>query len=119
MLLVILLAHAVLRNRWVANAAATALYVAVVLNRAAPLASALGGVILIGILVTLLSRFGVLAYVAAWFVVFAILDLPLSLDQSAWYAARSAITASMIIAVAGWAFYRSLGGRSAFGAAFD
>ena len=119
MLFLILLAHAVLRNRWIATTAVIAVYMVVVFDRAAVLHSVLGAVILVGILVALVARFGVLSYVAAWFVVFAILDLPLSLDQSAWYAARSAITAGMILSVAGWAFYRSLGGRSAFGSAFD
>jgi hypothetical protein len=119
MLFVILLAHAVLRNRWIANIVVTLSWGAIVLNRAAVLSSALDAVVLVGILLILISRFGVLTYLAAWFVVFAVIDLPLSLDQSAWYAARSAITAGMIIAVAGWAFYRSLGGRPAFGTAFD
>jgi serine/threonine-protein kinase len=119
MLFIILLAHAVLRNRWIATAAIMLAYGALALDRGDELQSALRTVILVGTLVTLVSRFGVLAYAAAWFIVFTILDLPLSIDSAGWYAARSAITAAMIVAVATWAFYRSLGGRAAFGTAFD
>jgi hypothetical protein len=112
MLFMLFLAQAVLRNRWAATVAVIATYAAVLFDRNAVLPSLLGPVILVGTLVTLISRFGVLSYLAAWFIFFTILDLPLSLDQSAWYAARSAITATIILAVAGWAFHRSLGGQN-------
>ncbi|HXW07909.1 MAG TPA: serine/threonine-protein kinase [Vicinamibacterales bacterium] len=108
MLFTILLAHAVLRNRWAATAVTMAIFAAIALDSGDMTGSILRSVILVGALVLLLSRFGVLAYVAAWFVIFAIFDLPLSLDTSAWYAARSAISASMLLALAGWACYRSL-----------
>jgi serine/threonine-protein kinase len=119
MLFLILLGQAVLRNRWLATIVVIAAYASTNLDRAAVLQSTLSFVVLVGVLVALVSRFGVMSYVAAWFVVFAIFDLPLSLDPSAWYAGRSVITAGMIVAVAAWAFYRSLGGRSPFGAALD
>jgi hypothetical protein len=96
-----------------------AAYAATNLDRAAVLQSVLSFVVLVGVLVMLVARFGVVSYVAAFFVIFAGMDLPLSLDGSAWYAARSTINAAMIVAVALWAFYRSLGGRSPFGAALD
>jgi len=111
----ILLAHAILRNRWVATAALIAIFSVLMLDTGDTVGSVLRTVFLIGISVWLLSRVGVLSYVAAWFVVFTMLDLPLSLDPSAWYAARSAITAAMLLGVAGWAFYCSLGNRAAFG----
>jgi serine/threonine-protein kinase len=119
MLFFILLAQAALRNRWLATGAVIAAYAATNVDRAAVLQSTLSFVVLVGVLVTLVSRFGVVSYVAAWFVVLAMFDLPLALDASAWYAARSASTATLIVAVAGWAFYRSVGGRPVFGAALD
>jgi lysylphosphatidylglycerol synthetase-like protein (DUF2156 family) len=108
MLFAILLAHALLRNRWAATAVAMAIFSAIALDAGDAVGSILRSVFLVGVLVLLLSRFGVLSYVAAWLVIFAIFDLPLSLDASAWYAARSAITAAMLLGLAGWSFYRSL-----------
>jgi Protein kinase domain len=112
MLFAILLAHAILRNRWAATAVSIAIFSAIALDPGDEIGSVLRSVFLIGVLVLLLSRFGVLSYVAAWFVIFAIFDLPLSLDTSAWYAARSAISAALLLGLAGWSFYRSLSHES-------
>ena len=119
MLFLILLAHAILRNRWFATTAIMVAYGALALDRGDAIQSTLRTVVLVGTLVALVSRFGVLAYAAAWFVVFTILDMPLSIDSSSWFAPHSAITAAMIVGVAGWAFYRSLGGRAILGTTFD
>ncbi len=118
-LFVILLAHMTLRSRWAANAFLTVVIGSLVVNREALLYSGVAAIFFVAILVLLISRVGVLAFVSAWFVIYAMNDLPLSLDQSAWYAARSATTGGMIIVVAGWAFYHSFGERLPFGAAFD
>jgi len=118
-LFLILLSHLLLRNRWAANSLVAVMIGALVINREAVLLSAASAVVFVAILIGLISRVGVLAYVAAWFVVFASMDLPLSFDQSVWYAARSMTTAILMLAVAGWGFYHSLGGRSPFGNAFE
>jgi hypothetical protein len=112
LLFAILLAHAILRNRWAATAVSIGIFSAIALDQGDPIGSVLRSVFLVGVLVLILSRFGVLSYVAAWFVIFAILDLPLSLDTSAWYTARSAISAAVLLALAGWSFYRSLSHES-------
>jgi hypothetical protein len=115
MLFTILLADGILRNRWAATAVSIVIYGAIALDAGDAMGSVLRSVSLVGVLVLLLSRYGVLSYVAAWFVIFAIFDLPLSLDASAWYAARSAITAAMLLGVAAWAFYLSLSRTSSGG----
>ena len=112
MLFTILLAHSVLRNRWAATVVSMAIFSAVALDAGDMVGSILRSVFLVGVLVLLLARVGVLSYVAAWFVIFAIFDLPLALQTSAWYAARSAITAAMLLGLAGWAVSRSLGSAS-------
>ena len=112
MLFTILLAHSVLRNRWAATVVSMAIFSAVALDAGDMVGSILRSVFLVGVLVLLLARVGVLSYVAAWFVIFAIFDLPLALQTSAWYAARSAITAAMLLGLAGWAVSRSLGPAS-------
>jgi hypothetical protein len=75
--------------------------------------STLAIVTLVGIVVFLISRFGLLGYVAAMFAMYAINDLPFALDPSVWFAQRSAMVALMLGSVAGWAFYTALGGRHA------
>jgi hypothetical protein len=95
------------------------MFVAVAVNREAVVFSTLALVALVGIVVLLVSRFGLLSYVAAMFAMYAINDLPFVLDPSVWYAMRSAVVAAMLGAVAAWSFYTALGGRSAFGATFD
>lgn len=118
-LFLLLVAHIALRNRWLANAAVTAMIIALGVNQEAVLFSSLFVIALVASIVILISRFGFLSYVAAMFVYFAVNDLPLTLDQSAWFAMRSAIVAAMLGAVAAWGFYKALAGRSAFGTIFE
>lgn len=63
----------------------------------------------------MLLRFGLLAF----FGVLVIGDLlsfttPFTLDFSAWYAGTGLLAAAVILAIAGWASYVSLAGRSLF-----
>ena len=118
-LLMLLLAHALLRLRWLANAVFVAVLMVFFVNRDALLPSSIGALIYLSSLVLLITRFGVIAYMAAMFMTYAINDLPLSLDTSAWYAGRSAIVGAMMIAVAGWGFWAARGKRSSSGSAFD
>jgi hypothetical protein len=113
LLLLLLLAHIVLRSRWLAYLAITAFFFALSFNRDAILLVAIGSATLVAIMVILIARVGVLAYAAAWFVYYCVYDLPFALDTSAWFAGRSAITAALIIVVAAWGFYWSVGGRLA------
>ncbi len=110
-LFLLLLAHIVLRNRWLAYAAMAAMFVALAVNREAVVLSTLALVAFVGIVVFLISRFGLLSYIAAMFAMYAINDLPFVLDTSAWFAMRSAVVAAMLGGMAGWGFYTSLGRR--------
>jgi hypothetical protein len=113
MLLLLLLPLMMLRNQWIAYVAMTVLLFGISFTLDALIVSAVTAALLVAIQVVLITRFGVLAYAAAWFVYYCVYDLPFSLDTSAWYFSRSAITAALIIGVAAWGAYSSTSGRPA------
>ncbi len=69
------------------------------------------------LIVFLLVRFGVLAVIAS--TVFGVFlgSFPLTTDASAWYAGIGLAGILVMAAMAFYGFYRSLGGRPAFGGA--
>ncbi len=73
--------------------------------------------ILAGLSVFLLIRFGVLALVAANVFDVFLGAFPLTTQMSSWYAEISLAGMLLMAAIALYAFYTSLGGRSPFGAA--
>jgi tRNA A-37 threonylcarbamoyl transferase component Bud32 len=118
-LFLLLLGLIVLRNRWLAYAALVVEFVALAVNREALVLSSLSLVLFVTVVVLLISRLGLLSYVAAMFAFYTINDLPLTLDTSAWFAARSAVVAAILIGVGLWSFYTAMGGRPAFETAFE
>jgi hypothetical protein len=66
----------------------------------------------------LLIRVGVLAASTSIYVMQVLIVMPLTLDLHAWYAERTLITYGLLTALLIYAFYASLGGKSAFGKAF-
>jgi serine/threonine protein kinase len=56
-------------------------------------------------------RFGLIVLVAGAFCADAIVNVPITLDFSNWYAARSLCAVLGIVLVAAWGFYTSLGGQ--------
>ena len=69
------------------------------------------------LLVFLLVRFGLLAFVASGFFNLVLSNFPLTTQGSAWYAGISLAGILLMAAIAFYAFYTSLGGRPAFGGA--
>ena len=61
--------------------------------------------------VLVLIRFGVLAVVAQSLVQELLLVSPLTRDLSAWYAGVSLVVVLIVVVLAGFGFYASLGGR--------
>jgi hypothetical protein len=74
------------------------------------------GLIIWGLLVFLLIRFGLLAFVAQGIFV-NLLSFPLTTQGSAWYAGISLAGILLMAAMALYGFYTSLGGRPVFGGA--
>ena len=61
--------------------------------------------------VFLLLRFGILAAVACGFAGFLLQSAPLSLDTSAWYFGASLTYLAVVVGLAGYAAWISLGNR--------
>jgi hypothetical protein len=69
-----------------------------------------------GLLVFVVFRYGLLASMALGFTANLILNFPLTLDFSHWYAGNSLAALLVIFALAAFGFYTSLAGRPLFGA---
>jgi hypothetical protein len=78
-------------------------------------ASALVEVVLVwGLLLATLLRFGLLALVSAFFFFGVLQRWPLTLDGNAWYAGTSLLGTAILAAVAGAALFVARGGASAW-----
>ena len=122
-LFVLFLFRALLRKEWAA-AVAFVLFFTVFFNapvlfaggRSAAIALVIG-LIFNGLSVFLLIRLGLLALVASAVFQFCFLNLPLTMQGSAWYAGISLAGILLMAAMALYGFYTSLGGRPVFGSA--
>ena len=64
--------------------------------------------------VVLFLRFGLLTMATTIFVNAPLSRLPLTTDLSAWYSGSSIAVVAILLALAGWAFHTSLGGKKLF-----
>jgi hypothetical protein len=122
-LFILFLFRALLRKEWAA-AVAFVLFFTVFFNspvlfaggRSAAIALVIG-LIFNGLTVVLITRLGLLALVASAVFQFCLLNLPLTIEGSAWYAGISLTGILLMAAMALYGFYTSLGGRPVFGGA--
>ena len=77
----------------------------------------MAGLILLGVTVFLLIRFGLLWLVVSWVFGNLLASFPLTTQGSAWYAGISLAGILLMAAMAFYGFYTSLGGRPVFGGA--
>jgi hypothetical protein len=68
-----------------------------------------------GLILFVLVRYGILAAVALFYTANVILDFPMSLDFSRWYSGSCLAALLVILGLAAYGFYSSLGGRPIFG----
>ncbi|MEK6286875.1 MAG: serine/threonine-protein kinase [Acidobacteriota bacterium] len=61
-----------------------------------------------------LLRFGLVTFAISQFVYLLLFSVPITTDFSAWYAGSSLFTLLAVLALAGYAFYTSLGGQKVF-----
>ena len=73
---------------------------------------------LLALLVFILTRFGVLALIAAFSVSAALGNFPLTADFSTWYAGSSLFAMASVLALTAYALYTALAGRPLFKAGF-
>jgi serine/threonine-protein kinase len=69
-----------------------------------------------GVILFVLIRYGILAAMALFYTANVILEFPMSLDLSHWYAGNCLAALLVILGLAAYGFYNSLGGRPIFGA---
>jgi len=117
LLFVLVLLRALLRKEWAAAAAFVLLFTFLfaALSQFAPVAL-VTNLIYWSLLVILLVRFGLLAFVAQG-LFNDLLYFPLTTQGSAWYAGISLTGILLMAAMAFYGFYTSLGGRPVFGGA--
>jgi len=75
------------------------------------------GVFRAALLLLALVRGGLLSLVVALFVMFSLLEVPLTLDVSSWYATRSFPVVAVVVALAVYGFRTALAGKPLFGRA--
>ena len=56
-------------------------------------------------------RWGLLSFAVAHFVTALLLSLPATLDTSAWYFGNMLLLVAVVVGLAAWGFYTSMGGR--------
>ena len=73
------------------------------------------GVARAAIFLFVFSRCGLLGMAATLVTMFALIEVPLTLDWSAWYAPRALPVVLPLLGLAGYAFHAALGGKPLFG----
>jgi Protein kinase domain len=105
-----------LRNEWVAFAVMVALLASPSLLGKYALLNAVGAVLVFGVALLLLMRFGLLALVIALALNNVLQVYPLTAHLSAWYAEPTLFVFILLLALTVYSFYTAVGGRRIFGA---
>lgn len=109
---VLVFLRALLRNRWAAAIAFVALYSFFnTLNSNHPLVNIPIWIIIFGIAAFAMVRWGLIVLATAVFTADTLLNVPYTLDLSAWYAPLSTCMVLSVIVLAAWGFHTALAGR--------
>jgi len=109
---VLFLLRVLLRRGWLAGAAFVALFAATKLLGAQYLAAQIPTQVAVyAIAAVAVLRFGLVTLAAGILTVDLLLGVPMTVNPSSWYATSTAFVFLSILALAGWAFYTSLGGQ--------
>jgi len=112
---VIVLLRVLVKNRWLAGAIFALLFTAPkILGSEHVLIEAPIWGIIYGVAAFAVVRFGLVVLAVAVLTVDVILNVPISLDLSNWYAARALCVLLSFVVIAAWGFYRSLAGQRLF-----
>ncbi len=107
------LLRALLRRDWLAGAVPVLIFGLLAFLVASPLIAVVV-MILFSLIVFVFIRFGLLAFAGTILIFFWLNNLPFTTNFSAWYAGTSLFEMFMVTALAGYAFYTSLGGQKVF-----
>jgi Protein kinase domain len=103
----------VLRKDWIAAVAFVALFVALrTLQSTQLMVEVPVFVVIFSVLVVIVFRFGLVPLAVGAFTVDMLANVPFTADFSAWYVSSTILTLLSVVALAGWGFYHSLGGRT-------
>jgi serine/threonine protein kinase len=108
----IVLLRVLVKNRWLAGATFVLLYtVPKVLGSEHPLMETPIWLIIYALAALAVVRFGLIVLAMAVFTVDILLNVPVTLDFSNWYAARALCVVFSFVVIAAWGFYTSLAGQ--------
>jgi predicted Ser/Thr protein kinase len=101
-----------LRADWIAAFLFVAIFVVMKSLQSTHLAVGIPAIVLVyGVLVLIVLRFGLVPLAVGAFTVDMFLNVPLTTDFSQWYASTAMLALLSVVALAGWGFYHSLGGE--------
>ena len=114
----LLLLYIILRRQWLAIAAMFLIVLLIELSAfaaAGPRSYWIASILITVTVVTVVARFGLLATMAHQLFFFLAIMYPLTTDFSAWYAPSMVFALALVVGIAVYGFYISLGGQSPFG----
>jgi serine/threonine-protein kinase len=110
--ILLIVLRSVLRNRWAAAAGFVVLFTTLqTLGSTDPVLEVSTGVLVYGICALSLVRFGLITLAVAVFVANSMVNVPVTLDFSRWYAASAMSVPVGVLAIGIWGFYTALGGQ--------
>jgi hypothetical protein len=100
------------RNQWAGAIAFTAFWTILnALGNDRVWLGALAGLLYFGTAAFVVLRWGLLSFAVGGFVSSLLFDVPVTLDASAWYFGNMMLLLTIVVALALWGFYTSVGGR--------
>jgi serine/threonine-protein kinase len=119
-MILLLICRLVLRNKWLAFAAFIALNgIPGNATTSNPLLNSIVNAAVAALMLLLLFRLGLLAYVVTYIAAVFLLVYPMTFDTTAWYIGGTVIALASLLGVGVFAFRVALAGRPALGAALD
>jgi serine/threonine-protein kinase len=109
------LARLLLRREWVAGAAVIAVMTIPAMFGATPILNAIASIIVFGMALVILIRFGLLALVVALVLTNVLQAYPITGHFAEWYAEPTILVFGLILALAAFGFYTSTAGKPLFG----
>ncbi len=101
-----------LRKEWLAGIVFVAIWVTLkTLGSDYPLIDAVSWTLLYAVAAIIVFRVGFVALAVAIYTADLLLNVPMTLDFSTWYAANTLFPLLSVVALAGWGFYTSLAGQ--------